>query len=130
MKDSKRERVMGDIAMDKDRLLAGGIDYDAAVERFAGQASIYERYLMKFLEDSHISDAKEALLREDYEAVLEQAHALKGLAGTLGMTELHRASGALVNDLRADVREGTAEKLEKLDGEQERMRDVIRDAGI
>ena len=116
--------------MQKDKLLAGGINYDAAVERFAGQAAIYEKYLARFLEDPHVDDAKAALAREDYGEVLEQAHALKGLAGTLGMESLQSASAELVNDLREDVREGTAEKLERLSQEQMRMRQIIRDAGV
>ena len=114
--------------MDERKLRDAGIDYDAALARFVGKREIYEKYLTKFLEDTHVQDALTALEQRDYGEVLEQTHALKGLAGTLGMTELFEVSADIVRDLRNEVSDGLEDKIYAMKEVQERLYDVIRTA--
>ena len=114
--------------MDERKLRDAGIDYDAALARFVGKREIYEKYLTKFLEDTHVQDALAALEQKNYGEVLEQTHALKGLAGTLGMTELFEVSADIVRDLRNEVLDGLEDKMYALKEVQERLCDVIRTA--
>lgn len=114
--------------MDESRLRAVGIDYDAALARFVGKRAIYEKYLTRFLEDEHAMEAAKAFREKDYEEMLEQTHALKGLAGTLGMTPLFEASSDIVKDLRSGELDALEEKLTKLLAVQERIAETIRTA--
>ena len=114
--------------MDEKKLLSAGIDYDAALARFVGKRTIYEKYLMKFLEDNHAKDAEAAYKKGDYSEMLEQTHALKGVAGTLGMTALYEISADIVKDLRDDKTDGVGEKLAKLLDECERLNTLIETA--
>ena len=82
--------------MDKEKLKAYGVDYENAVKRFAGNEALYERFLKKLTEDDHLAIGEQAMKEERYEDVLEAVHALKGVAGTLGMTELFQAASEVV----------------------------------
>lgn len=114
--------------MDDRKLSTAGIDYDAALARFVGKRAIYEKYLMKFLEDKHAEDAAAAYEKKDYNEMLEQTHALKGVAGTLGMTALYEVSSDIVSDLREAKTDGVGEKLDKLLAECERLKNLIETA--
>lgn len=124
----KRIRMTGGTAMDEQKLLSAGIDYDAALARFVGKRAIYEKYLAKFLEDEHARDAATAYENRNFVEVLEQTHALKGVAGTLGMTELYEISAEIVKDLRNDETDGLDEKLAKLLDECGKLKEIIKTA--
>lgn len=114
--------------MDENRLRAAGINYDAALARFVGKRDIYERYLIKFLDDAHVKGAETAFDQKDYQEMLEQTHALKGLAGTLGLTNLYDISAEIVRNLRDEQFDGLKEKMIRLKAEWENIREVIRNA--
>lgn len=114
--------------MDENRLREAGVDYDAALARFVGSRDIYERYLSKLLADTHTAEAEKAFAAGDYEEVLEQTHALKGLAGTLGLKGLYESSADIVKDLRDGKYETLYEKLAQMKEEWERICEVIRNA--
>lgn len=112
--------------MDEGRLKAAGIDYDMALERFVGNRMLYEKFLKKFIEDEHAADAKKAYEEKNYKEMQEQVHALKGVAGTLGMDALYKASAELVNLLRSGNYEGIEEKVECIETEYNRMIQVLQ----
>lgn len=114
--------------MDENRLREAGVDYDAALARFVGNRDIYEKYLKKLLTDTHTLEAEAALSAGDYEEVLEQTHALKGLAGTLGLKGLYEMSAGIVKDLRGGEHEMLSEKLAQMKKEWERICGVIQNA--
>lgn len=116
--------------MNESTLRQAGIDYDAALARFVGKRSIYEKYLVKFLEDTHAMDAVKAFEQQDYAELLEQTHALKGVAGTLGMTSLFEVSADIVNDLRSEKHGELSEKITRMLEEQERLSQVIKSAEV
>lgn len=111
--------------MDERELRAAGIDYDGALARFVGSRGIYEKYLLKFREDTHVKDARAAFAQQDYQEMLEQVHALKGLSGTLGMTLLYQISTEIVRELREQQYDCMEQKMEELEAERERLLKVL-----
>lgn len=115
--------------MDKEILMDGGIAYDEALQRFVENVPLYEKYLIKFLDDVHMQDAIEAYVKKQYGEMAAQLHALKGMAGTLGITKLYSACSSLVADLRNNEFEFLDEKMKKVECEYEMCIAVIRKAG-
>lgn len=84
----------------REKLINAGIDLDDALERFDYQNDLYEKYLLRFQEDKHMSAVKQGMENLDYDFVLREAHAMKGLTGTLGMQNLYEACSAVVSAVR------------------------------
>lgn len=86
--------------MDIGILKKHGIDYQAGVKRFMDDSRFYEHMLNEFLKDDNLEKAAEAFALRDYRQLFERAHALKGVSGTLDMTELFHSAGMLTEYLR------------------------------
>ena len=80
----------------------GGLDVDKTIERFSGNADMYERFLKKFPNDESYSQIAPAFAANDQEAALNAAHTLKGVSANLGMTALYEACSKTVALIRAD----------------------------
>ena len=48
----------------KEGLISQGVDYNTALERFMGKDDLYERFLVKFLDDENFSNLEKILRRE------------------------------------------------------------------
>ena len=57
--------------MDERKLRDAGIDYDAALARFVGKREIYEKYLTKFLEDTHDRRSTAIQMRNKVTAIVD-----------------------------------------------------------
>ncbi|MCQ4637281.1 Hpt domain-containing protein [Anaerovorax odorimutans] len=79
-----------------------GVDTEAALRRLGGNAALYEKILMKFLDDQSFSEIGPALDQDDYETALKAAHTLKGVSANLGMDRLADACAEVVNHIRAN----------------------------
>lgn len=88
--------------MDKGLLVGANIDYENGKKRFAGNEALYEKYLLKFRDDTHYGLARAAFEAADYETLLKETHTLKGVAGTLGLLDIYRVCTEIVNALRTD----------------------------
>ncbi len=88
--------------MDKEALDRLEIDYVNAINRFAGNEALYEKYLYRFKDDEHFGLAKNALIEQDYETVLKEIHTMKGVVGTLGMMRLFNICSEIVLAIRAN----------------------------
>ena len=111
--------------MDKVKLKAYGVDYENAVKRFAGNEAFYERFLKKLTEDDHLAIGEQAMKEERYEDVLEAVHALKGVAGTLGMTELFQAASEVVASIRKNQISHLQEQMAKVHTEFEKACEAV-----
>lgn len=90
-------------------LKRNGIDYDGAMERFGGNAALYERLALKFLDDAHFAALEQALADGDVDTAVREAHTLKGVAGNLSFTALYEAASKVNAALReGDLAEATA----------------------
>lgn len=104
-------------------LKKAGIDYDSGLDRFMGDTELYGTVLNLFLADHTMDDAVSAREREDFRAMFETMHELKGIAGNEDMTELYRAICPLVELLREAPYDASA-----IDGAFGQVRELYRTA--
>ena len=107
---SRGERIaMGSNLIDA--LQDMGVDTQAALRRFAGNSALYERFLMKFLEDGTFKKVEDAFK-----------------AGNLGLNQLYQASSKIVSSLRAENRNDATEAYMELDIAYRALRPVLESA--
>lgn len=111
--------------LDAAKLKEAHIDCEVGVKRFAGKEKLYEKYLIKFLEDNHYQQAKEALEQKDYDSTLKLVHALKGMTGTLAMEKLFEFCSQVVADIREDRIEAVEADFNSLSEEYNQIIAVI-----
>lgn len=85
-----------------DKCRAYGADVDGTMERLLNDEELFEICLQSFTEDAGFAGLKSAVEAKDYKAAFEHAHALKDVAGNLGLTPLFQAISGLVEALRVD----------------------------
>ena len=81
--------------------------------------------MKKLTEDDHLAIGEQAMKEERYEDVLEAVHALKGVAGTLGMTELFRAASEVVASIRKNEISHLQEQMAKVHTEFEKACEAV-----
>jgi HPt (histidine-containing phosphotransfer) domain-containing protein len=108
------------------RLKEAGIDTDGTLKRFAGNADLYEKFLVKFMDDDTFNGIKPAFDSDDKEAALNTSHTLKGVAGNLGMTRLYEACSNTVALIRADEFEKARDSYDELKNAYEEVCSLIR----
>ena len=98
----------------KSELTAVGVDYDSALERFMGKENLYQKFLIKFLDDKNFQSLGKALKDKDIEEAFKCAHTIKGLSGNLGLNKLSDSVVPLVEALRAGNLKGTDDMFAEL----------------
>lgn len=83
-----------------ERFTAYGGNYQDIMVRFMGSEAMYLKFLNMLPQDDSMDRLEAALAAGDLAAAFEAAHTLKGVAGNLGLTPLHRAVCAIVEPLR------------------------------
>ena len=118
------------MSMHREVLLHAGVDYEGGLRRFAGKEELYEKYLSRFLEDTHVEAAETALKQNDFQKILEEMHTLKGESGTLGLDRLFSGCNAMLTFLRSGTyeKEQVAEKLKDIRSEFDLIVEKIRQA--
>lgn len=111
----------GVVYMKREALKEVGVDYTAGVLHFAGKEELYVKYLRKYGEDHHLQDAVAAYEKTDYKEVLDQIHALKGLSGTLGFSQMFQSASAIVTDLRREEYQTIGEQLKQMQLHQKKL---------
>ena len=86
--------------MNREKLMAAGIDYASGLNRFGGSDRLYEKYLIKFFEDDIFDTLCAQMAQNDYANAARSAHALKGTAGNLSVESLFQTVSQLVELLR------------------------------
>ena len=84
------------------RILEYGADESGIRDRFMGDAAFYKLCFDEFIVEANFDTLREALAAKDYGQAFEAAHAIKGLAGNLGVTAFNEALHALVESLRSE----------------------------
>ena len=111
--------------MNEERLRAAGIDYDGALMRFVQKREIYEKYLRKFLDDTHEAEALQAYRAQKLDEMQERVHALKGVSGTLGLLPLYNITAEIVQDLRTGNTQDLERKVARMQEENQKIREAI-----
>lgn len=75
--------------MNKKRFNEIKLDYQEGLNRFAGKSDLYDKFLLKFLDDNNFSQAEILIAKEKFEEAYIFIHTLKGLAGNLSMHGLY-----------------------------------------
>ena len=112
--------------MEKELLIAANVDYENGKSRFAGNVALYEKYLLKFREDNHFAEAKVAFDAGDYEKLLKETHALKGVAGTLGLLDVYHASAEIVTAIRTEKANVVPELYAKLVSSYDKIMEILK----
>ena len=77
-----------------------GADVETTLKRFMGNEKMYMKYIMKFLDDKNFDSIRENLESQNYEAVFNAAHTLKGVTANLGLNPVNAASAEISELLR------------------------------
>ena len=80
-----------------------GLNVKDMIEHFMDSESMFLKYLYKFFDsaDSVVLELTSAAEREDYQQMLFSAHALKGLAGNIGLNGVFLPAKKIVDDIRS-----------------------------
>ena len=82
-------------------LKAIGSNVEEGLERFMGNAALYERMLHKLPDTIKKTDVAESFAKGELKEAEERAHALKGATGNLSITPLYERYTKVVDLLRA-----------------------------
>lgn len=102
-----------------------GVDVDEGLKRLSGNEAFYKRMLGSFqsmLEKTPVDPEFDA---NDYQAVIESTHAIKGATGNLSLTPLYKAYTDIVDLLRKDKPEEARKILVDILPVQAQIIDVI-----
>lgn len=89
----------------QEEVYAYGADYQAIIERFMGDETLYLKFLNMLPQDTNLRKLGDSLRAENLSDAFEAAHTLKGVAGNLALTPLYQAVSAIVEPLRAGERQ-------------------------
>ena len=110
----------------RSRLACYGADLEGIEDRFMGDMELYETCLHLFCDDKHFGQMENAFAEGNVQAAFSAAHALKGVAGNLGLTPLYVTMCGVVETLRyAKSCEGISEKMAEIALQRERMRELL-----
>lgn len=78
------------------------INVDEGLNRFMGNAGLYKKMLVKFLDLIKNAPTEDDFDSSDYTGAIEKAHAMKGATGNLSITPLYKAYTEITNLLRSN----------------------------
>lgn len=77
-----------------------GLNIEVINQCFGGNEDIYFKFLRRFFEDKDYINFNELMVNSTYSEAFNSAHALKGVAGNLGMTKVYECLLVIVEKLR------------------------------
>lgn len=77
------------------------VEYDVVLERVMNNETLYLRLLSMLFEDENLKKLGIALEENNLDDAFFAAHTLKGVVGNLGLADLYKALGNLVEPLRS-----------------------------
>lgn len=81
---------------------AYGADYQATMNRFMGNETMYLKFLDMLFQDDNLQKLGSAINDNNMNSAFEAAHTLKGVVANMGLTPLYSAVCAIVEPLRAE----------------------------
>ena len=103
-KGRKAEREAKDRMLDDtqiDEVIAHGIDYRGGVDRFGGNAAMFEKFIFRYLNDEHYDLLVQAVEAGDAEEGFRVAHTLKGVVGNLSFSSYFAVLEPVTEALRS-----------------------------
>ncbi len=77
------------------------IDIEDAMDRFLNNKGMFEKFLLKFLEEERFQKLKDGIDNKDAEKAFEEAHTIKGVVSNLSLKKLSDSINPIVETLRA-----------------------------
>ncbi len=114
--------------MDKEVLESVGIDYDEAVDRFAGAMDVFEKFLKEMATIKVIEPLQQALTKGETDNAFKLAHTLKGNFGNLSVKPLYSIVSPLVEELRGGNLVEAQKLYIELESQYEKVTDGIKRA--
>lgn len=87
------------------KLKEAGIDTDEGIARFCGNQELYEKFLLRFVDEDTFCNLAKAVQNKDFEECFTQSHTLKGVVGNLSMKTLYREASEMCEFFRAKENE-------------------------
>lgn len=109
-----------------EELKSKGVNVDEAIQRFLGNASLYQKMLVKFLDLMNDMAVDTDFDCNEYKDIIEKTHAIKGAAGNLSINPVYEAYTEIVNLLRAGQPEQAKTVLENIIPVQNDIIDCIK----
>lgn len=97
--------------MNEYRLKECGIDYDRGIIYFGNDKELYERYLLKFIDQDYLEEAINYLKVGDVENAFASIHKLKSLVDYIRITQGEEMIHMVTESLRAGKSEGVMDGL-------------------
>lgn len=98
-----------------------GVDTATTLRRFADNAALLERFVLKFPQDPTYSALADAIRGNDASLIERLAHTLKGTAANLGYQELSDRCASLVSAVRSGQTEDHPALFQAIKEEYERV---------
>lgn len=109
-----------------DKLSAGGIDVQEALDRLMGNEKLLQRLLEKLLSDENFEGLKAAFAAGDQEKAFACSHTLKGVFGNLSAKALFTLFSRQVELLRAGSLQEARELMQEAEPLYQRLLEAIR----
>ncbi|MCR5785549.1 MAG: Hpt domain-containing protein [Eubacterium sp.] len=104
-----------------------GIDVYESIDNLMGMEELYDDLLLEFLNDENFEIIKNQLDSGNIRAAFEASHALKGVAGNLGMSRFYRKLHPVVEKLRNDDIADIEPMLETVEEEYRTIKNLIEE---
>lgn len=111
----------------KRQLLACGVELNTTLERFMNNEDLYDKFLVKFLDDKNFYELKKNIESKNYEDAFANAHTLKGVAANLGLGSLYDILVDMVEELRDNSYDAKNNKFKQLEDNYNELCDIIRE---
>ncbi len=100
----------------RSRLAEAGLDCTEMIGRFMDSEEMFLKYFKKFFgaADSVVDELSAAVAADDHSAIENRAHALKGLAGNIGLNGVFTPAKKIVDDVRNGAYDSFHEDLDKM----------------
>lgn len=108
-----------------EELKSMGVDVEQGLDRLMGNVSLYERMLVKLLDMLKNSMVTPEFDSNNYDEIIEKAHAIKGATGNLSITPLYKAYSEVVSLLRENKPEQAKDILRKIQPVQTEIMNCI-----
>lgn len=98
----------------REYLIRSGIDYDQGMELFAEQEEVYIMYLNRFINEPLLTECEKEFTAKNYEKAWKAAHALKGMALNLFVTDFGQLCQSFIIDTKNACYDEAAHKLTEM----------------
>lgn len=114
----------------KRRLEEAGMEVDVVLKRFMGNEAMYQKFLLKFVDDKNYEGLVADIEKRDYEEAFKKAHTLKGVTANLGIEPVRSVAARITDLLRNKKEEDQVdseldEYKEQLQTAYEEIREII-----